>query len=130
VTLQRFDPRPHHAAEILDGLATPKRPLAPAASRRHGERSDPLLAIEPASYVEALTGHAVPRERKINCPLHQDRTPSLHVYQQPENGWHCYGCNRGGTIYDLAAALWGLKTKGADFLALRARLSHELLHER
>jgi hypothetical protein len=129
VTLERLDPRRHHAAEILDGLATPKRPLAPAASRRHGERADPLLAIEPARYVEALTGHTVPRERKINCPLHQDRTPSLHVYQQPENGWHCYGCHRGGTIYDLASAMWGLQTRGTEFLELRARLRDQFLHE-
>jgi hypothetical protein len=130
VTLDRLDPRAHQSAEILDGLATPKRPAVPPATRRrHGLASDSLLAIAPASYVELLTGQTVPPQRKINCPLHPDRTPSLHVYERPENGWHCYGCHRGGTIYDLAGALWGLQTRGSDFLALRARLSAEVLHE-
>lgn len=37
------------------------------------------------------------------CPLpdHDDKTPSFHVYPQ-QNTWHCFGCNRGGDIFDLA----------------------------
>ena len=30
-----------------------------------------------------------------------------------------------GTIYDLAAALWGVKTCGRDFLGVRERLTTE-----
>jgi hypothetical protein len=129
VTLQKFDPRTHHPHEILAGLARPQDPPATVGNRRPGATRDPLLTIEPARYVEALTGQIVPRDRKIRCPLHDDSTPSLHVYRHPENGWHCYGCHRGGTIYDLAGALWGLQTRGSDFLALRVRLSAEILHE-
>jgi hypothetical protein len=29
---------------------------------------------------------------------------------------------RGTSVYDLAAALWGLETRGADFIELRRRL--------
>jgi hypothetical protein len=46
--------------------------------------SDPLRAISPRVYVARLTGHRVGRSGKIRCPLHDDRTPSLHVYQDPE----------------------------------------------
>jgi hypothetical protein len=129
VTPQKLDPRTHHPDEILAGLATPQDPPATLGNRRPGATRDPLLTIEPARHVAALTGQVVPRERKISCPLHQDRTPSLHVYERAENGWHCYGCHRGGSIYDLAGAVWGLQTRGSDFVALRARLTAEILHE-
>jgi hypothetical protein len=48
--------------------------------------------------------------------------PSLHVYAAPERGWCCYSCRRGGSIYDLAAELWGVGTRGREFLELRRRL--------
>jgi hypothetical protein len=83
---------------------------------------DPLLAIVPARYVETLTGIHVPRSGKVRCPFHQDDMPSLHVYRQPQHGWYCYGCRRGGSIYDFAALLWGCETRGASFLGVRARL--------
>ena len=28
------------------------------------------------------------------CPLHQERTPSFHIY--PDGHYHCYGCGRHG----------------------------------
>ena len=42
--------------------------------------NDPLLIVSPRVYVEELTGIPVPRHGKIPCPFHNDRTPSLHVY--------------------------------------------------
>ena len=51
-----------------------------------------------------------PRHGKIRCPFHPDGTPSLHVYPTPEQGWFCFGCRRGGTIYDLAAEVWDTHT--------------------
>ena len=41
---------------------------------------DPLRALDPALYVSVLTGQPVGRSRKVRCPFHDDRTPSLHVY--------------------------------------------------
>jgi putative DNA primase/helicase len=110
--------------------------LTPEVARALAERiaadyePDPLAAITPPEYVERLTGAAAPAGGgKIHCPLpgHEDeRTPSFHVYAAAERGWHCYGCGRGGTIYDLAGALWGLDTRGAAFLELRSRLADSL----
>jgi hypothetical protein len=74
-------------------------------------------------YVRRLLGVDVPRHRKVACPFHEDRHPSLHVYPTPERGWYCYGrCRRGGTIYDLAAPLYGYADRGDDFLRLREEL--------
>ncbi len=72
------------------------------------------------------TGQSVGRSRKVHCPLHGDDTPSLHVYRDARGGWFCFGCGRGGTVYDLAAALWGRELRGRGFAALRADL-HALL---
>jgi hypothetical protein len=85
--------------------------------------SDPLRRIPPDVYVRVLTGRVAGRDRKVLCPLHDDRTPSLHVYETPEQGWYCFGCGRGGSIYDLAAAIYGLAPRGTAFLRLRALLN-------
>ena len=92
----------------------------------HVERAvgnDPLLAVPPPVFVERLLGVAVPRHGKVRCPLHDDRTPSLHVYDEPERGWYCFGCNKGGSIYDLAAAVRRITTRRANFVALRRELT-------
>ncbi|MCA1681455.1 MAG: hypothetical protein LC790_19355, partial [Actinobacteria bacterium] len=114
----------HAVTAQLPEDPTPPGPQATPRSRRppHSEQ-DPLRALDPARYVSVLTGQTVGRSRKIHCPFHEDRTPSLHVYKHPEQGWYCFGCTRHGhNAYDLAGALWGLDTRGESFLALRARL--------
>lgn len=81
---------------------------------------DPLERIPAPIYVEAFTGRDVGRDGKMCCPLHDDRTPSMHVYPDGR-GWYCYGCGVGGGIYQLAAFLGGyrLPLRGDDFRAVR-----------
>lgn len=44
----------------------------------------------------------------IPCPFHQgDRTASLKLYPGAK-GWHCFGCNRGGSVIDFVAELFNL----------------------
>jgi len=118
---------------VIAGIAADPAPPAPGAaaatstSTRTSGTQDPLRALDPAYYVSVLTGQVVGRSRKISCPFHDDRTPSFHVYEDPGDGWFCFGCRRHGhTADDLAAALWHLDTRGPAFLELRARL-YELL---
>jgi CHC2 zinc finger/RepB DNA-primase N-terminal domain len=85
----------------------PPEPASPETVTRLPRRrrlapGDPLEAIPPPVYVEQLTGLRVGRSGKVPCPFHEDRTPSMHVYDDPERGWYCFGCGRGGSIYDLA----------------------------
>lgn len=49
-------------------------------------------------------GIQVNRSGFCSCPFHSDRTPSLKIYD--EGGWYCFSCNRGGSVIDLAAALY------------------------
>ena len=121
----RLDTGRLDAADVVGGLPDPPTParvtFAPPA---HGRGNDPLLDIAPDVYVRRLLGVEVPRDRKVHCPHHADRHASLHVYETPERGWYCFGaCRKGGTIYDLAAPLYGYSSaRGEDFLRLRAEL--------
>ena len=118
-------------ADALPDFATIDHPVRPrgASHRLTAERDhdDPLLAIQPYRYIEELTGLAVPHARKVACPFHDDSTPSLHVYDDPARGWYCFGCRRGGSIYDFAGVLWSMQTRGSEFSELRRRL--ELLFD-
>lgn len=80
----------------------------------------------PAEYVRLSANVRAEPGAKIRCPLpgHEDRTPSFHVYESAEGGWFCFGCGRGGGIYQLAAFLAGLKLplRGTDFLAVESAL--------
>ncbi|MDA0168432.1 hypothetical protein OJ998_04975 [Solirubrobacter taibaiensis] len=88
-----------------------------------GTTGDPLLEIPPREYITDLVGVRPGRTGKVRCPFHQDVRPSLHAYPTGARGWCCFSCRRGGTIYDLAAGVWGLETRGRDFVELRRRLT-------
>jgi hypothetical protein len=130
-TGERLDPQ-QVAGPLPDPPQTPPRRTPREASPARA--ADPLLAIEPAVYVGALTGRTVGRDGKVACPFHPDRTPSLHAYPDPARGWACFSarCSRdgrpnGGDIYQLAGQLWGLSTRGPEFPELRRRLYSLLL---
>jgi hypothetical protein len=99
----------------------------PPPERRH--RDDPLLRIPPFVYVTDLLGRPPGRDHKVVCPFHEDRRPSLHVFRTPERGWCCFSCGRGGSIYDLAADVWGMTPRGREFIELRRRLTERFADE-
>lgn len=119
----------------------PARRSTAATSTRPGSvalstTDDPLKQIPPRVYVEALTRETVPANGWLRCPLpdHEDTTPSFQVL---ESHWRCFGCNRGGSAIDLAAALYGIEPRGSDYWRLRdlvlealvwAPLHHEADH--
>ncbi len=122
------------AADVVGPLPDPplERPASLPARRMpsRAERADALLSIPAAEYVPALSGRPVGRDGKARCPWHaggQERTPSLHAYASAEAGWWCYGCDRGGTIIDFGAALYGIAPRGASYGELRRRLAGDLL---
>jgi hypothetical protein len=123
VELASYRPGPRYPLDhIIGRLPAAPAPTPPADGPVERSRPDRLLDIEPTRYVPVLTGQHLGRSSKVSCPFHRDRTPSLHAYPTPERGWFCFGCRRGGSIYDLAAQLWQLDTKGPGFLELKTRL--------
>lgn len=115
--------------EVVGHLPDPPEPRRESRPAARIDRGDPLLSIPPPTYVEALSGRVVGRDGKCSCPLpdHEDRTPSCHVYDDPERGFYCYGCRRGGTVIDLGAALYGLDPRGRGYHEIRRRLLDALL---
>lgn len=124
VVLERFAPDRRYRLEELERwlpeVPAPQPETCRLPSRRFSR--NPLRSIPPATYARVLLGVSVDRSRKIRCPFHEDRTPSLHLYPTAEEGWYCFGCGRGTSIYDMAAGVWRMGTKGSDFLELRQRL--------
>jgi hypothetical protein len=118
----------HHISvgEATAGGVLPARSLADASSSDRVS-PDPLLLVPPPVYFERLTGLRVGRSGKLRCLFHDDQHPSLHVYPEAGRGWYCFGCGRGGSVYDLAALLSGRTTRGADFFELRSELEKLLL---
>lgn len=52
----------------------------------------------------------LPRDRKVRCPFHADKTASLAVY---DDGWHCFGCGEHGDAADLVSRLEGVSLSEA-----------------
>lgn len=128
VCLLRCDAKRRHQLDEVVGVIRDEARVRRGTSidSRPRDSDDPLLALPPEHYVEQLAQLDVPRHRKIRCPFHDDDTPSLHVYTSPERGWFCFGCGRGGSIYDFAAQLWGRGTRGRDFVVLREEIQQRL----
>ncbi len=48
----------------------------------------------------ALYGYEIKRGGYICCPFHGEKTPSLKTFPGTQ-GWHCFGCGRGGSVIDF-----------------------------
>ena len=129
VRLLAHNPDAHYGlAELTGGLPEDPRP-AGVPGERPGQRvgrtrlDRELLAIPTAEYVRVLTGLEPNRAGKVLCPFHEESDPSLQLYS--DGSFYCFGagCGKGGTIFDFAAARWGMGTHRREFLELRRRLA-------
>ncbi len=46
------------------------------------------------------------------CPFHTEKTPSFYVFPDSQR-WHCFGCDRGGDIFNFAMEFEGLDFRSA-----------------
>lgn len=69
-------------------------------------------------HVTERYGPPIHRGDMICCPFHDDKTPSMKLY---DDHFYCFGCQKSGDVIDLAAQLLGLtnceaaKRLSADF---------------
>jgi hypothetical protein len=103
----------------------PPQPDPATSNGYQGLGQDELALTDPPTYFRALAGIEVPATGMTRCPLpdHEDTHSSCRVWAEPERGWWCYGCARGGRIFDLASLMAGGPWGGAlrDDAFLRAR---------
>jgi hypothetical protein len=128
----------HALEDLVAGLSDPNPPPPapdPETLRRWAERNtlDDARRVPPPVYFRLLAGVEVPEHGgEIRCPLpdHEDRNPSCHVYPTPERGWRCFGCGRGGRIYDLASLLeggpWGRALRDEQFRQVKRQVWERL----
>lgn len=64
---------------------------------------DPAKEVFPEDYVEIISDEICDENGYCACPLpgHDERTGSFKAYESVERGWWCYGCERGGDIYNF-----------------------------
>ena len=73
----------------------------------------------------AKYGYEPNRAGYINCPVHNEKTPSLKVYPG-DGGWHCFGCGAGGSVINFVMQVFSLNFAQAlvricnDFGIMRA----------
>ena len=54
------------------------------------------------------------------CPFHGEKEPSLKVYKNT-GGWHCFGCERGGSVIDFV-----MEHEGCNFHTAVRAIDHVL----
>lgn len=65
----------------------------------------------PLSEAVRLYGFTPNRSGFICCPFHNEKTPSLKLYQ--DGSFYCFGCGAHGTVIDFAALLFNLDSLDA-----------------
>lgn len=89
--------------------------------------SDPIQAIKAKLSIEEVVTSYVPLKKagkylKGLCPFHQEKTPSFYVHPDKQIAY-CFGCNKGGDIFEFLQAIEGLSFREAlERLAERAHV--------
>jgi hypothetical protein len=115
---------------IRAALPDPEPPRALSRNGRPAQGSpmadDELQLIAPPVYFLALCGLRVQvGGGMVKCPLpdHDDAYASCQVFGEADQGWWCFGCARGGRIYDLASLMsggaWGRELRGEAFRSVK-----------
>lgn len=92
-----------------------------------GTDFDHLKAIDLAGFVYRHYNICVSSRGAALCPFHEDKKPSLSVFQRNGTwGWKCHRCDRGGTIIDFVMKKEGIGLPGE---AARRVMELEGTHE-
>lgn len=53
-------------------------------------------------------GFQITNANTILCPFHNEKNPSLRVYNEPGRGWYCFSCSQGGDVIKFVMLLFNL----------------------
>ena len=70
---------------------------------KHAQAAEIIKCTVSMRDVAEMFGYTVGRGGFMVCPFHGDTDASLKIYenQHGHNGWHCFGCGRGGSVIDF-----------------------------
>lgn len=71
-----------------------------------------VKAIDLRMVMEDL-GYRTVQNRRMMCPFHDDKSPSLVIYPPPQNEFHCFGCGKHGDVLNFFAEVNGISFKEA-----------------
>ena len=76
-----------------------------------------VAAVAAANPLPAIVGavvklHQAGSEWRACCPFHNDRSPSLYIYEGGHK-WHCFGCGKGGDVIDFVRELHQVEFRDA-----------------
>lgn len=100
-----------------------------ATCRSNNLMAEAIKELLTAEQVARHYGLHPDRSGFLQCPFHQgDRHGSLKIYPGGK-GWHCFGCQRGGSVIDFAMQLFGISFSQA-VVRLNADFGLGLTNER
>jgi DNA polymerase I-like protein with 3'-5' exonuclease and polymerase domains len=112
----------HSWQELHGGAPAPRPAPRPApVSAALIETKKPLIETG-KPILQKLNGYALIKAapllrskttRKIRCPFHDDKTPSLQIY---DDSWLCFGCNASGDYIDLLVMMNGEHRAQAEII--------------
>ncbi len=71
---------------------------------------DDVKELVPIADAVSFYGFTPNRSGFICCPFHNEKTPSLKLY---DRSYHCFGCGSGGSVIDFVSNLFNLDALGA-----------------
>lgn len=68
--------------------------------------------VKEVSIIDVIEGYGIKVQKdKINCPFHDDKTPSMSINYKDTNRFHCFGCGQNGDVINFVMLMENL-----DFL--------------
>lgn len=82
------------------------------------DQQRPILEVCEELGIQCTADNASGRWHSAICPVHDDNNASLRINAR-ENFWHCFGCNRGGSVAHLWAWVTGCSLNEAIVIVVR-----------
>jgi len=81
----------------------------------NGKFTSPVDLDEMVRFYGLQVGRSNARVLAVLCVFHQEKTPSLTMWRQSQR-FHCFGCQKGGSVQELIQFLDGTSASDGDRL--------------
>lgn len=71
-----------------------------------------IIDTVPMRSVAEHYGFELSRSGQIKCPFHDDKNPSMKIYEG-NRGWYCFTCGHGGSVINFVSELFNIEKRDA-----------------